>query len=311
MTVWTLLILSLPTENASARMRAWRALKAGGAAVLRDGVYLLPGGGARRGVFEAVAADVEASGGSAHVLDLAPDTDAPFAGLFDRTADYQRLATDITACRGDLDAVAAPDLARLARKLRKAFDAVAAIDFFPGQAQAQTAALLEALDDALRARLSPGEPSARAAAIERRLVADYADRLWATRRRPWVDRLASAWLIRRFIDVRARFLWLEQPADCPADALGFDFDGAAFSHVGERVTFETLLASFGLESDPTLTRIARIVHYLDVGGLPAPEAAGLETLFAGMRAAIADDDALLEAALAAFDFLHSALKEGP
>ncbi|MGA8881882.1 MAG: chromate resistance protein ChrB domain-containing protein, partial [Azonexus sp.] len=139
----------------------------------------------------------------------------------------------------------------------------------------------------------------------------FQSRLWATRRRPRVDRLASAWLIRRFIDANARFLWLGKPADCPAEALGFDFDGAAFSHAGERVTFETLLASFGLEANPVLARIARIVHFLDVGGLPVAEAAGLEMLLAGMRASIADDDALLDAASAAFDYFSSALKETP
>ncbi len=126
---------------------------------------------------------------------------------------------------------------------------------------------------------------------------------------PTGDRLASAWLIRRFIDVNASFLWLETPADCPPEALGFDFDGAAFSHVGERVTFETLLASFGLETDPMLTRMARIVHYLDVGGLLVAEAAGLEMLLAGMHASIPDDDALLDAASATFDYFSAALKE--
>ncbi|MFA5082052.1 MAG: chromate resistance protein ChrB domain-containing protein [Hydrogenophilaceae bacterium] len=303
---WLLLILSLPTENASARMRAWRALKACGAVVLRDGVYLLPAGAGHRETLVAIAEDVEASGGTIYLLEASGED---YAGLFDRTAEYQQLAADIAACRNDLDRVAAVDLARLARKLRKGYAAVAAIDFFPGPARAQTAALLDALDDALRARLSPDEPTARSAAIARLDPAGYQGRLWATRKRPWVDRLASAWLIRRCIDPDARFLWLDSPADCPAEALGFDFDGATFSHVGERVSFETLLASFGLESDPALARLAGIVHFLDVGGLPAPEAAGLEAMLAGMRTSIDDDDTLLDAASTAFDFLHAALKD--
>ena len=305
---WLLLILSLPTENATARMRAWRALKAAGAAVLRDGVYLLPSGGERRAALAAIAGDLGNAGGTAYLLEAQGED---FAGLFDRTADYRQLAADIDLCQGDLDRVAATDLARLARKLRKGFETVRVIDFFPCPAQAQTGALLDALEAAIRARLSPDEPSSRAAAIEPCDPDAYRDRLWATRQRPWVDRLASAWLIRRFIDGEARFLWLESPDDCPAGALGFDFDGAAFSHAGERVTFETLLASFGLESDPALARLARIVHYLDVGGLPVPEAPGLEALLNGMRAALANDDDLLSAASTAFDFLYSALKEQP
>jgi hypothetical protein len=303
---WLLLILTLPTENASARMRAWRALKASGAAVLRDGVYLLPAGEDHRATLAGIAADVEASGGTAYLMETQGED---YAGLFERTAEYGQLAADIAACRNDLDKVAVTDLARLAKKLRKSLDGIRAIDFFPGQALAQSAALLDALDDAIRARVAPGEPTARVAAIARRDAADYAGRTWATRKRPWIDRLASAWLIRRCIDPQARLLWLDSPADCPSGALGFDFDGAEFSHVGERVTFETLLASFGLDADPTLARIAGIVHYLDVGGLPVPEAAGLEAMLAGMRASIPDDDALLDTASAAFDFLHSALKE--
>jgi hypothetical protein len=304
---WHLLVLSLPGDNPAGRMRVWRALKACGAAVLRDGVYLLPAGEDRRAAFARVAEDVTAAGGTVHLLEA---SGADYAGLFDRTADYQQLAADIAACRDDLDKVAAPDLGRLARKLRKAFAAVAAVDFFPGQAQAQTGALLATLEDGIRARQFPGEPTSRHAAIEPRHLADYLGRVWATRRRPWVDRLASAWLIRRFIDRDARFLWLAAPGDCPDDALGFDFDGAEFTHVGERVSFETLLASFGLEGDPGLARLASIVHYLDVGGLPAPEAAGLETLLAGMRASLADDDALLAAASQAFDFLYANYRNG-
>jgi len=305
---WLILILTLPTENATARMRAWRALKACGAAVLRDGVYVMPVSEPHRSILAVIAEDVSASGGTTHLLEASGED---YAVLFDRTADYQQLATDIAVCRKDLDKVAPAELVRRARKLRKQLDAIAQTDFFPGQAHAQTATLLDALDDAVRTLLAPDEPTPRAKAIAQLDAADYQGRLWATRQRPWVDRLASAWLIRRFIDANARFLWLETPADCPAEALGFDFDGAAFSHVGERVTFETLLASFGLEANPVLARMARIVHYLDVGGLPVAEAAGLEMLLAGMRASIADDDALLDAASAAFDYFSSALKETP
>jgi hypothetical protein len=219
------------------------------------------------------------------------------------------LADDIAACQTNLDRVAAGDLARHARKLRKVYDGLTAIDFYPGPARTQAGALIDALDTALRARLAPDEPSASLGVIARRDPAEFHGRLWATRKRPWVDRLASAWLIRRHIDPEARFLWLDAPVDCPRKAVGFDFDGATFSHVGEHVTFETLLASFGLEADPGLARLARSIHYLDVGGLPAPEAAGLEALLAGMRTSIADDDGLLDAASAAFDFLYTSLKD--
>ena len=306
---WLLLILSLPTENASARMRAWRTLKGAGAAALRDGVYLLPEGEEQHAAFAGVAEDIDASGGQAYLI-ATEALEYPFAALFDRSGEYQRLAVDVQDCLATLDGNAPSDLARLARKLRKGFAALTAIDFFPGESRRQVEGLLDELDRRIQGRLAPDEPTPRNAEIKRLDAAAYQGRLWATRKRPWVDRLASAWLIRRFIDGKARFVWLASPADCPADALGFDFDGAAFTHSGNLVSFETLLASFRLDSDPALAHIARIVHCLDVGGLPVPEAPGLESLLAGMRTSLGDDDALLAAASQAFDFLYANCQHG-
>jgi hypothetical protein len=135
---------------------------------------------------------------------------------------------------------------------------------------------------------------------------DYQGRVWATRRRPWIDRLASAWLIGRFIDPGARFVWLDTAADCPTDALGFDFDGAPFTHVGAKVTFEMVLTSFGLTDDPALSRLGGVVHYLDVGGIPVPEAAGLEMLIRGMHQRLTNDDALLSEVRKVFDSFYLA-----
>ncbi len=304
---WLLLVLTLPTENASTRMRVWRALKSLGAVVLRDGVYLLPDGEERNPGLNEVAEDVTTHGGTAYVLNL-PRVNYPFEVLFDRTAEYSKLAEEITDLTARIDAGKLNEQMREARKLRKTFSATVTIDFFPGEAQRQTAGLLEHLDERLEAFNAQGEPSAHPGKIAARNPAEFQGCLWATRRRPWVDRLASAWLIRRHIDSDARFLWLASSTDCPSDALGFDFDGASFSHIGERVTFETLMASFGLEGDAALTHMARIVHYLDVGGLPMPEAAGLEAMLAGMRDAIDDDDALLAAASQSFDYLYTHLR---
>jgi hypothetical protein len=237
-----------------------------------------------------------------------------FAALFDRSEDFRQLAAEVQACQGGAATQATADLTRQARKLRKTWTALAGIDFFPGEAQHQVLTLLDDLDRRIQALLSPDEPIARQSALPYRDPAAYRGRLWATRARPWVDRLASAWLIRRHIDPEARFLWLASPGNCPADALGFDFDGATFSHsvAGHttRVSFETLLHSFGLDSDPALAKLAGIVHFLDVGGLSVAEAAGLESLLAGMRASIADDDALLAAAGQAFDFLYANYQHG-
>jgi len=304
MTGWLLLILGLPTANATERMRAWRALKASGAAVLRDGVYLLPEHSAGREAFEAVERDVLAINGTAFLLSL-PEREERFSGLFDRSDEYSRLLEEIAGCRTDLSPDNALQTARHVRKLRKAFGQLAAIDFFPGVLKAQADAALQALETAIGRALSADEPSAHDQAITPLERSDYQGRRWATRKRPWVDRLACAWLIRRFIDSDARFIWLDSPGDCPGDALGFDFDGARFSHVGQRVSFETLIESFAVQQ-PGLTRLASVIHYLDVGGSQPCEAPGIERVLAGLRASIDDDDQLTTVAGGIFDGLLTA-----
>ena len=129
----------------------------------------------------------------------------------------------------------------------------------------------------------------------------FRGRLWATRRRPWVDRLASARLIRRFIDDEARFLWLAAPETCPATAVGFDFDGAPFSHVGTLVTFEVLVRRFVLDA-VIPDSLGRLIHFWTSVGTD-PGGGGVESILAGLRETITDDDQLLAAACSLFDGL--------
>ncbi|MDP2809224.1 MAG: chromate resistance protein [Rhodocyclaceae bacterium] len=234
-TNWLLLIATLPTKPAAARMRLWRGAKTAGCVALRDGTWLLPASGAK--TLARLAENVVAAGGSAEVLTVVTEAEQTtrFAALFD----------------------------------------------------------------------CDGEPRAGTAEIRRLAAADFQGRTWATREHLWVDRMASAWLIRRFIDRKAKFLWLDNPKKCPKRAVGFDFDGAAFTHVGSRVSFEVLAASFSLDADPALARIGAIVHYLDVGGVSVPEAAGIEAVLAGLRAAAPGDDKLLTEANRVFDGLYN------
>jgi len=289
-------------------MRTWRALKASGAAVLRDGVYLMPERESSRATLEGLAADVISTGGSALVMGVEPPKDTAFEDLFDRREDYAALLSDIAKARDGLSLDNAPDALKQARKLRKTFAGVSDTDFFPGEARRQAEAALQELEASASRLLSPDEPQAMDAAIATRKPADYLGRVWATRKRPWVDRLASAWLIRRFIDPKAKIVWLESPGDCPPEALGFDFDGATFSHIGARVTFEVLIASFGIES-PSLIRMGGLVHFLDVGGVQPPEAGGIESVLAGLRETIHEDDQLLALASGVFDGLWATFEK--
>jgi hypothetical protein len=309
---WTELVISLPTENATERMRVWRALKATGAAVLRDGVYVLPERPDLDEVLARLAAEITETGGSAHVLRVAPrgeDQAQALRALFDRTKEYAALADEIGRARAAFPRREPGAVRRQSKALRRQFDAIAAIDFFPGAARGQAeAALIEAEAAALEI-LSPGEPHGRSGPIARLDPARYQGRVWATRKAPWVDRLACAWLIKRHIDPAASFVWLERPAALPRRAVGFDFDGAPFTHVENRVTFEVLLRSFGLEADGALRRLADVVHYLDVGGIPASDAAGVQAILTGARHKSRDDDQLLKHAITLFDFLYAAYAE--
>lgn len=293
---WLLLIATVPGQNSGLRVRFWRQLKVMGAANLRDGVYLLPWQKELQAALNGVRSDLLAAAGNAYVLRQAepePGVQQEWIGLFDRSEAYGEWRTGLDKVLAALPNLAEPEARRQLRQVRKGLDALIAIDYFPGEAQEQAKRAWQDAETRVTRHYSPDEPLAAPGDIPRLERAAYRGRRWATRRRPWVDRIACAWLIRRFIDPDASFVWLVDIHDCPVDALGFDFDGAAFTHVGDRVSFEVLLASFGLDHDAALARLAALVHALDVGGEPAPEALGFEAILAGARSRIAGDDALL------------------
>ncbi len=309
--MWSALFLTLPTQPNAVRLRVWRALKALGCACLRDGVYVLPQEQAAS--FDPLVTEVRAHGGQASVLELAtrdPVVRADVLALFDRTEAYAEWRVQAQSLAAALASLEESESRRRWRALAEALQAIQRTDHYPGAAAEQAAAELDTLRQALDAQFARGEPVARAPhGIARLDARKFRGRRWATRARPWVDRLACVWLIRRFIDPEARFLWLADPAGAtpaPRGALGFDYDGARFTHVGARVSVEVLAASFGLDADPRLQRIARAVHFLDVGGIPVPEAAGLEAVLSGLREVHADDDQLSLAASAVFDALYAA-----
>lgn len=309
--MWTSLIISLPSESSALRMRIWRTLKASGVATLRDGVYLAPANTGIRPTFDEIASDVSTAGGTALIANIEEPEGGNFPALFDRSDDYAPLLKELGSIAGVSDEnVVGRDQQKQIRKIRKNFDALCAIDFFPGPAKQQVEAALNAIEQRVIRLLSPDEPNSVSGGVPRVSPEEFRNRTWATRKRPWIDRLACAWLIRRFVDPQARFLWLENPQQIPANAIGFDFDGATFSHVGAYVTFETLVASFDITVSG-IHRMAAIVHFLDVGGIQPPEAAGIESVMAGLRDSITDDDSLLTVAFQILDGLLVSLQKEP
>lgn len=311
MSSWLILAATLPAQPSALRVRVWRALKATGAGTLREGVYLLPLAAPTAPALRELAHTIAEAGADAHLLELdAHDAaqEASFRALFDRSEPHAQLLQQIKALGARAARAQEAELRKGLRALEQQWQALQALDFFPARPAARSEAALAALRAELAQRFSPGEPRAAAVAIERLAVADFQGRTWATRARPWVDRLATAWLVQRFVDRSPRFVWLADPARCPARALGYDFDGARFTHVGERVTFEVVAASFGLDTRPALQALGRLVRAIDAGGLPADEAPGIELLVRGLQLQHRKDDALLAAALPVFDALHAALQ---
>jgi hypothetical protein len=308
---WLLFIMSQPGKSTTPRIRLWRLLKSLGAAVLRDGAYLLPHRDTLRQALEEQVQGVQSTGGAAYLLAVTPitETKAHFRALFDRSEDYARLLAALAHCRASVAQATEAQARRQLQQLRREYAAIEAIDYFPGPAQAQTIQALAEAEAAITRQFSPDEPQPLHTGIRRLERAAYRGKRWATRQRLWVDRVASAWLIRHFIDPEARFLWLKTPQECPADTLGFDFDGAMFSHTARQVTFEVLLASFDLATDAALARLGVLVHALDMGGVPVPEAAGFEAILTGARASCADDDQLLTQMTPVLNALYTAFQQ--
>ena len=311
MTEWLVLTASLPTSPSGLRVRVWRALKATGCATLRDGVYILPASAPAAGELWALLDAIRDGGAEAHMLSLqARDAaqEKTFRKLFDRSAQFAGFAQALKQARQAARTGSEAALRKLLRSLEQQLHAVRSVDYFPGKVGRGAADGLETLRIEFAKKLSPGEPGPGARAVARLAPDAFRGMTWATRKRPWIDRLATAWLVRRFVDADARFLWLDDPRKCPKRALGFDFDGARFSHVGDKVTFEVMVHTFGLADDIDLVRLGELVHFLDVGGIPVDQAAGVETVLRGLQARHADDDALLAAACEIFDALYAALR---
>jgi len=311
MNSWLILTATLPTSPSALRVRVWRALKATGAGTLREGVYVLPGHASTAQALWDLERVIAEAGADAHMLVVQARDDAQekvFRGLFDRSDLYAELLQAIKEARSGIRKSTEAQLHRTLHSLEQQLQAIEASDFFPGRDRQKAADALAALRREVELHLSPDEPAPSRAAIEPRAIADYQGRTWATRKRPWVDRLATAWLVQRFIDRKPSFVWLGDPRKCPKHALGYDFDGATFTHVGDKVTFEVVAESFGLLEDPTLRRLASLVHYIDIGGIPVDEAPGFELLVRGLQALHAHDDALLAAAVPLFDSAYVALQ---
>ncbi|HTL69345.1 MAG TPA: chromate resistance protein ChrB domain-containing protein [Lacunisphaera sp.] len=303
-TRWLLLLYALPAGHGSLRVGLWRNLRKLGALPLKTSAYLLPDRPAQHESFQWLAQQLRDGGGEATLIrteEIEGLTAAEIKALFNqaRAADYAALNRELTALLRRHQRKPAAGQAAPAEKLRARFAEIQKIDFFDAPAKHDTLVLWRKLD-----RLS-GPAHAPAPRVRR---ADYQGRTWLTRPRPEVDRVASAWLIKTFIDPRAKFVFAAKPGAGPA-AIPYDMLEGEFTHQGDDCTFETLLKRFGL-ADRTLQRLAEMVHHADLedGKFPAAEAEGLHQVFRGLARLGWSDERILAHGFTCFDALYAAVK---
>ncbi len=304
---WLFCVANLPTADPEARMRVLRTLEALGAALLREGVYALPDTPATRRALKPLVDYIAKGGTMVHLLEVVSSSqaqDKAFRRLFDRTARYVELIKVVESLKVGFGISDPGAIARVLNKQRREFESIGALDFFPNETRERAGKLLAEAETAVNRMLFPSHERAGLDAGE-----TLVKRVWATRKPLWADRLACAWLIRRFVDPEGRVAWLDKGQPAPYRAIGFAYEGAQFHNSATRVTYEEMLEQLGLAGNHALARIGGIVHFLEVQQAPVPEAAGVQTLLQGARRRAAGEDELLREAEKTFDLLYDAFYE--
>ena len=303
---WLLLIHQLPPKPDYLRVKIWRRLQALGAVAVKNSVYALPSNEQTREDFQWLQKEIEGLGGEASVCEarfVDGLSDGQITALFNaaRDSDYAQLAEEVREC---LQAAGiesrADDLRGRARRLQKRFQQIATLDFFEASGRAAATLLLQELEALLSDR--PTSPAAGSP------LAGFTGRTWATRPNIRVDRMASAWLIRKFIDPTARFMFVAETEPRTSDEVRFDMADADFTHEGDSCTFEVLLKRFDLD-EPGLKAIGQIIHDLDLkdGKFKLDEAAGIAAVLRGIGEERISDQERIMRATVVFDALQLSL----
>ena len=320
---WILLIHQLPPKPTNLRVRIWRKLQKLGAVAIKSSVYVLPANEKTHEDFQWLKQEIESAGGEATVFQAASvegATDDEIIAAFRKARDEEFAA--ITA---ELDGLTGAirgqthgkhlSAGRLAAheteidKLHAELERISVIDFFNAGGRQPALAAYERCQKAIRAAHGPASKATRSITKSGTLdLANYQGRRWMTRRNLHIDRLASAWLTRQFIDKRPRFYFVAE-GETLEGAIAFDMSGAEFTHHGEDCTFETILKRFGLNDNESLREIAEIVHDIDLKDdkFHRLEAAGLNAVVNALSAALRNDRKLLQQTSVIFDGLHSLL----
>ena len=314
---WLLLVHQLPAKPAYFRVKIWRRLQALGAVAVKNAVYALPANEQTQEDFEWLLREISEGGGEAMLCEarlIEGLSDHEVRALFNeaRGEDYDAIAKEVRSIGAELGDEPPPEkraevkgqLTRLKNRLAQ----VVGIDFFGAERRVPAEGLLAELEDRV-AEPASGEPT-EATSSDADALQNCRGRTWVTRQGVYVDRIASAWLIRRFVDPEARFKFVPANGYQPAPGeLRFDMFEAEFTHQGDRCTFEVLLEQAGLD-DPALRAIAEIVHDIDLtdAKFGRDEAAGIASLIAGIARAHPQDEERLAQGVAVFENLYASFR---
>jgi hypothetical protein len=307
---WLLLIHQLPPEPAYLRVKVWRQLQSLGAVSLKNSVYVLPSRDETREDFQWLLRTIVAGGGEGTLVEariVDGFTDQELEALFQaaRDADYQVIAEEARTLAAALDKPKrgkdpVPEAQAAVRRLRKRLAATFALDFFSASGRETADGLVSALEARLSAKLPVPESASPSPADA------FKRRIWVTRQGVHIDRIACAWLIRRFIDAEAKFKFVAGKAYTPVPGeLRFDMFEAEFTHEGDRCSFEVMLERFGLR-DAALAAIAELVHDIDLkdAKYEREETTGLAHLVLGLCMSERDDETRIARGGQFFDYFY-------
>ena len=318
--VWLLFFYSVPSRPVSNRMKIWRKLSKIGSVQLKGAVYILPYNDEHHEFFQWLVSEVASMGGEAaytRVGAIDSMTDQEIIALFRRRSEeeYQAmgkslddLETRVNSIRKGSKTQDRHALSAQLARVNKNYEEALKTDFFSSTTGAALQSRIDALNAVIRS-LTESVLTSKPAPVFPKKIDDYQGKVWVTRKRPFIDRMASAWLIKRFIDKNAVFDFADE-RDIEQLAKGtpaFDVRGGEFTHTGDLCTFEVLIKAFGLK-DKTLRKMAEIVHDLDMKDdkYKATEAKGLEDILTGIRKTGKDDRETLEKGMAVFEMFYAA-----
>lgn len=316
---WLIFFYSLPSKPMKNRMAIWRKLLKAGVLPFKGSVYILPDTDENLEFFTWLVSEVISLRGEAsfvHVERINTDDNRELIRLFNKQkeAAYQPILKEIDEIERKLsstqiggDSHDRKKLDNQIRRVQRDFDEIKKTDFFSSQRGLETGEKLGRIVKAFNDLIGP-ETAKHAITISLARMEDYQNKTWVTRKRPFVDRFASAWLIKQFIDKDASFSFIDEKQldKISKDVIPFDIRGGRFTHAGDLCTFEVLMKSFNIK-DKSLKKIAEIVHELDVKDdkFRNPEARGIEHILAGIRKTAKNDSDSLEKGMAVFEMLYA------